>query len=48
MENENPNQGGAHTQEQVSDMPASETVKESVTLKLSQITFPATNGIDES
>ena len=41
MENENPNQGGAHTQEQVSDMPASETVKESVNAEVKSDNIPS-------
>lgn len=41
MENENPNQGGAHTQEQVSDMPASETVKESVNAETKSDNIPS-------
>ena len=41
MENENPNQGGAHTQEQVSDMPASETVKESVNAEAKSDNIPS-------
>ena len=41
MENENPNQGSAHTQEQVSDQSASETVKENVNTETKSDNIPS-------
>ena len=41
MEKENPNQGSAHTQEQVSDMPAGETVKENVNTETKSDNIPS-------
>ena len=41
MENENPNQGRAHTNEQVSDQPASETVQENVNTETKSDNIPS-------
>lgn len=41
MENENPNQGGAQLQEQVSDQSASETVQENVNTETKSDNIPS-------